>query len=163
MPPLSARPYARLSVFVLVALAVGCASPLSPPALRARLERAGSQVDGLSPSARIVPIHAGSQMEALTLLADARTEPRARMSLGLAKQIALGRSRRVHFVVGGPWTKLNRQVVANALAYHETTLPGLVVVLVSPQAPDEELTALARERRVQLLHRPFEPTLASAH
>ena len=105
---------------------------------------------------RVFPIHAGTRMEAITLLADARTEPRRRLSLDLAQQVSLGKTRRVHFVVGGPFADLNEQIVSNALDYQERELPGLVLVFVSPDPPDSELGALAQRKRVRLLHRPLQ-------
>jgi hypothetical protein len=119
--------------------------------LRAR----GAQVRGLQ-RPRVFALHADTRMEALTLLADARTEPRARVSLDLAQQFSLARHRQVHMIVGGPYADLNRQVLWNAFAYHEgKALPGLVVVFASPEVPDAPLLELARRKRVRLIHRPF--------
>ena len=129
---------------------------MSAEELDLRLREAGREVRGLR-NARVFPLHAATRMEALTLLADARTEPRARESLDLAQQFSLARTRRVHMIVGGPYSDLNRQVVWNALAYHDrVALPGLVIVYASPGAPDDELTALARRKRVQLIHRSLD-------
>ena len=73
----------------------------------------------------------------------------------------MARTRRVHLVVGGPWASLNEQVVSNALAYREDALPGLVLVLVSPDAPGPALDQLAKQRRVRILHRPLERVATS--
>ena len=136
--------------------ASGCVTSLSQQALETRLAAVESEVRGLV-GPRLFPIYAGTRMEAMTLLADALTEPRRRISLDLAQQIGLAKSRRVHFVVGGPYAALNGQIVRNALDYHEgRPLPGLVLVLVSPEQPAVELGALAKSKRVQLIHRPLE-------
>ena len=136
--------------------ALGCATSLSQQALKTRLAAVESEVKGLV-RPRLFPIYAGTRMEAMTLLADARTEPRRRISLDLAQQIGLAKSRRIYFVVGGPYAALNEQIVQNALDYHEDRpLPGLVLVLVSPQRPAVQLGALAKSKRVQLIHRPLE-------
>jgi hypothetical protein len=136
-------------------LGIGCATSLTRPELKTRLLEVGSQVKELV-RPRVFPIHAGTRMEAITLLADARTEPRRRLSLDLAQQVSLGKTRRVHFVVGGPFADLNEQIVSNALDYQERELPGLVLVFVSPDPPDSELGALAQRKRVRLIHRPLQ-------
>jgi len=158
---MAARTPGLVALLLIASFGAGCVSSLTPPELRKRLLVVGSEVRGLSPQPRVFAIHASTRMEALTLLADARTEPEERLSLALARQVAIGKTRRVHFVVGGPFGELNQQIVTNALTYHENALPGLVLVLVSPDEPDAELAALARNRRVQLIHRPLDVELAA--
>ena len=134
-------------------VAAGCATSFTSQGLDDRLELRGTEVRGLT-RPRIFPIYAGSRIEAITLLADARNAPRHRISLDLAQQISLARTRVIHFVVGGPYADLNQRVVTNALDYYEDRpLPGLVLVYVSPREPSSELVALARSHRVRMIHR----------
>jgi hypothetical protein len=148
---------AVLTALTALGIWTGCASTPTAAQLDARLREVGASVEGLS-HPRVFAVHAGSRMEALTLLADARNQPRERLSLDLAQQIGLARTRRLHLVVGGPWARLNEQLLTNALSYREDALPGLVLVVVSPEAPGPALDALAKRRRVRLIHRPLTTT-----
>ena len=151
----SVRNWGALLVALPLLLA-GCLTAMSEEDLDRSLRASGSRVRGLT-HPRVFPLHASSRMEALTLLADARTAPRERQSRDLAQQFSLGKTRRVHLIVGGPFSDLNRQILWNAFDYHEgKALPGLVVVFASPSAPDPELIALAKRKRVQLIHSPLE-------
>jgi len=157
---LAERPVRPVALALLLAFAAltsaACATKMTADELDGRLRAAGREVRGLR-AAHVFPLYAATRMEALTRVADARTERRDRESLDLAQQFALGKTRRLHMIVGGPYPDLNREVVWNALTYHEgTALPGLVVVYASPSEPDAELAALARRKRVQLIHRPLD-------
>ena len=125
---------ALLALGLVLPLLGGCATAYTARALETRLGEIGRTVRGLQ-RPLIFEIHAGNRLEALTLLADARNEPRRRLSLDLAQQISLAKTRRVHFVVGGPFASLNEQIVSNALDYHEgKSLPCL---LYTSDAADE--------------------------
>jgi len=151
------RSFASCTGLLVVGLiAAACATSLTSQGLDDRLALLGSEIRGLR-RPQLFSIYAGSRLEAITLLADARNQPRRRLSLDLAQQIALARTRVVHFVVGGPYADLNQRVVTNALDYHEDRpLPGLVLVYVSPREPSPELAALALSRRVRMIHRPLD-------
>ncbi|MCA9512519.1 MAG: hypothetical protein KC560_17565 [Myxococcales bacterium] len=143
-------------LLALAAVGAGCATSMTADELDGRLRAAGREVRGLR-SPHVFPLYAATRMEAYTLLADARTESRERESLDLAQQFAVAKTRRLHMIVGGPYADLNRQVVWNALSYHEgVALPGLVIVYASPGEPDADLLALAKRKRVQLIHRPLD-------
>ena len=78
------------------------------------------------------------------------------LTFELRDGFALGRTRYVDYIVGGPHAKLSDQLIRNGLKLNEgQTLPGLRIVLVSPSAPTPDLVKAAKAQRVRLEHRPL--------
>ena len=136
-------------------LTVACASPPSERDVKSSLVRAAG-VPANAPGLHVVPIHAESPMEAWTRLADAKGDPNAGESRQLARAFKGGATRRVTFVVGGPHGDLTERLVLNAFGINEgRALPGLTLVLVTPDPPSEELKSAATYARARFVHRVF--------
>jgi hypothetical protein len=146
----------RLFVASLIPLlAAGCIAPVTERALREQLEDVAATHMGQNSVSRVVPIHADTRMAAWALLAEARTDESSPLSLRLGRGIALGASRRVTFVVGGPYPALSHQVVLNALTLNrKKRLSGLTLVLVGSEPPPQQVLEAAAKVRARLVHTP---------
>jgi hypothetical protein len=79
--------------------------------------------------------------------------PSTRMQ-ALGSQLAKANRLRVGVVMGGPFPQLNDRMVLDALAASGSgPLPGLTLLVVSPDPPQEDVRDEARRRRVRLVHR----------
>jgi hypothetical protein len=147
----------RLAVSLLgAALSLGCASPLTPAELEGRLEEAAASASDPRAAHQVFPVHAPTRIAALTLLSEARSDPRSGLSFQLGRRFASASGRRMNFVVGGPYSDLCDQVVRNALSMNrERGLRGLSVVFVAPEPPSAELRAAAASVHARLQHRPL--------
>lgn len=137
-----------------IALAAGCATPPSDARVEAELRRLGAEVRELGRAPRIVVLNAGSQMDAWGKISASQADgPSTRMQ-ALGSQLAKADRRRVGVVMGGPFPQLNDRMVLDALAASGTgPLPGLTLLLVSPEPPHEDVRLEARRRRIRLVHR----------
>jgi len=157
--PGARRRVARVVILLLVVsfFALACTTAHTPRQVDQQLRSVASDVrKPRQPKPRVFAIHAETKMEAWTLLAEARAEPRDGLSRDLAAQLEVGKTRRIQFVVGGAHGASNQQILANALAYHAgTRLPGLTVHYISPEPPGPALLDLARERKARVLHKPL--------
>lgn len=137
-----------------VALAVACATPPSDANLEAELRRQGGQVPELGRAPRVVVLNAGSSMDAWGQVTASRADgPSTRMQ-ALGSQLAKADRRRVGVVMGGPFPQLNDRMVLDALAASGSRpLPGLVLLVVSPDPPHEDVRHEARRRGFKLVHR----------
>jgi hypothetical protein len=105
------------------------------------------------PGLRVVPVHAGSRMEAWTLLAEAKTDAESPLSLRLGRSFRVAATRKVTFIIGGPYPSLTDQLIRNGLSQNERGLPGLTLVVVSPKPPSSSLIEAAQEARAALHYR----------
>jgi hypothetical protein len=154
-----ARHRAALSVLLAVSLLTGCWTKMKAPELDARLERESRSRATRQAIRRVFPIYAQTKMEAWILQSEAKTSPEASpLSRELADGFRLGQRRRVDYVVGGPFPALSDRLVLNGLMLNEgRALPGLRIVLVSPDAPTSELRRAASAKRARLEHRVLLP------
>ncbi len=151
--PISRRAI-QVGLAAWVLLAAGCVTTVSEDEVKTRLTEAASSVPGLR-TKRVVPIYADSRMMALTLLANAKSDPKSGLSQQLSHRFSLAASRRQDVVVGGPYPRLSERIVRNALALSRHPLRGLTVVFVSPKPPSPALAQAAREAEARLYHRDF--------
>jgi len=151
----AAKRLLELAVLALLLSALaGCASKIDRRQLMNELRSIKGPKGQVT---RVVPIHADTRMEALARLGEARSEPRSSLSLDLGKQLKITRSRRMTFVVGGPYPDLADQIVQNALEYNKgAALPGLTLVYVSPDPPTDELKVAFKRKRARLFHKKLE-------
>ena len=95
-------------------------------------------------------------MDAWSHVAESEAEGPSSLARALGRRFSKASHQRVGVVVGGPFPQLNDRMVLDAL---ESTgagpLPGLTLVIVSPEPPEERLRVAALERRVRLVHRPL--------
>ena len=104
-----------------------------------------------------MPIHADSRMEAWARLGDARAQTSDALSRALGQQLRATRTRRLTFVVGGPYPDLSDQVILNALEWNQgSVLPGLTLVYVSPEPPSAELSSKLDQKRARVVHQPLQ-------
>lgn len=159
-PDMRIRHRARAAVLAAIAtcLLAGCATNMSEGELGARLDRAGRTVASRQAVRRVVPVYAQTRMEAWVLRTEAKMDPESSpLSLQLADGFELGGLRTVDYVVGGPYPALSDQILLNALRMNEgRPLPGLRIVLVSPDAPSLDLRRAAKARRARLEHRALD-------
>ncbi|MDH3520468.1 MAG: hypothetical protein OEM49_08435 [Myxococcales bacterium] len=142
----------------LVAAALGCTTPPSHEQLEATLRRVASAEPELARGARVVVVHADSEMAAWAQLAAASAEGPSAMSRGLAQSFEGAARTRLDFAVGGPYDSLNDRTLLDAFALvRAPRLSGLRVLLVSPKPPSEKLREAARARGARLMHRAFPP------
>jgi hypothetical protein len=140
---------------LLAALAAGCATVESEGELERRLGRVGAATQGLR-RPRVFAIHADTRLAALGLLAEARANADSPLSTALGRRLAAAHRSHRDLVAGGVFADLTDRVVRNALALQdEDGLPGLRLLVASPEPPTAELLGAARRARVQLLHRAF--------
>jgi len=141
-------------VIVLTAAALACATPPTDAEVESDLRRLSADVRGLGPSPRLVVLNAGSSMDAWSHVAESRADGPSTRARALGRRFAKGSQRRVGIVVGGPFPQLNDRMVLDALeAAGSGPLPGLTLVMVSPEPPEEQLRIAALRRRVKLVHR----------
>jgi hypothetical protein len=137
-------------------LALGCASPVSEDELARSLEEAAASAPDPRAARQIFPVHAPTRVAALSLLSEAKSDPRSPLSLQLGRRFASAARRRTNLVVGGPWTDLCDQVVRNAFALNrERALPGLTLIFVAPEPPSDALRSAAATVHARLQHRPL--------
>ena len=143
---------------LVLSLLAGCATKLSAPELDSRLERVSRTIASRQAIRRVFPIHAQTKMEAWVLQTEAKSSPESSpLSLDLADGFRLGRLRKIDYVVGGSFPALSDRLVLNGLLLNEGgALPGLRIILVSPEAPTAELRRAAGARRVRLEHRALD-------
>lgn len=116
-----------------------CVGAISAEDLDRDLRASGDRVSGLK-HPRVFAVYASSRIEALTMLADARTEPRSEIRSISRCRLRSRKRGACILIVGGPYADLNRRIVWNAFDYHKgKALPGLVIVYASPEAPDGDL------------------------
>jgi len=139
---------------VLIAALLACASPPTDADVEADLRRLSADVRGLGSSPRLVVLNAGSSMDAWSHVAESKAEGPSVRARALGRRFAKGSQERVGIVVGGPFPQLNDRMVLDALeASGSGPLPGLTLVIVSPEPPEERLRIAALQRRVKLVHR----------
>jgi hypothetical protein len=147
----------RTALVAIAFVALGCATTMAEPELEARLARVAAESAPPGTARRVFPVWAGTRLAALTLLADARGDPRSGESLRLGQAFARGASRPTTVVVGGPYPDLSERIVLNALELQrERGVPKLTIVLVGPEAPSAALEAAAAAAGARLRHRPLE-------
>lgn len=138
----------------LVTLALACATPPTDSQVQADLRRLSADVPGLGRSPRLVVLNAGSRMDAWSHVAESTADGPSTKARALGRRLAKADRQRVGVVVGGPFARWNDQFVLDALeASGSASLPGLTLVVVSPEPPDERLRGAALQRRVKLVHR----------
>lgn len=137
------------------ALLTGCVTKMTAKDLGGRLERESLTAGSRQAVRRIVPVHAQTKMEAWILRVEAKSSPEeSPVSRALSTGFRLGERQRVDYFVGSPFPELLEQLVMNGLDMNEgRALPGLRIVLVSPEAPSPELRNAATAHRVRLEHR----------
>jgi hypothetical protein len=150
----------RVAIVALLTTCIlaGCTTNMTPRELGTRLDRASETVPARQATRRVVPIYATTPMEALILRSEAKNMAESSsLSVRLARGFAVGRTRKVDYIVGGPYPKLSDQLVLNGLNMNEDrALPGLRIVFVSPVEPTLELRQAAKARRARLEHRILE-------
>ena len=148
--------HAAIVVLLATCLLAGCVTRMSEQELGTSLA-AIKPIPGRQAVRRVVPIYADTPMAAWALGEEAKNDPESSpLSLELAAGFALGRIRQVDYIVGGPYPKLSDRVVVNGLTMNEgRVMPGLRIVLVSPDAPTPDLLRAAKAKRVRLEHRPL--------
>jgi hypothetical protein len=137
-----------------VGLALACATPPSDARVEDELRRLGAQVQGLGRTPHIVVLNAGSRMDAWGQITASQADgPSTRMQ-ALGRRLAKGSRQRVGVVIGGPFAQLNDRMLSDALtASGRDPLPGLTLLLVSPEPPNDELRREAKRRKLNLVHR----------
>jgi len=141
---------------VCAILAAGCASPVTPDELELRLEEAAASAPDPRAARQIFPVHAPTRVAALSLLSEAKNDPRSPLSLQLGRRFATAAGRRTNLVVGGPYADLCDQIVRNAFALNrKRALRGLTVIFVAPEPPSEALRVAAATVHARLQHRPL--------
>jgi len=90
-------------------------------------------------------------MDAWSRVARARAEGPEPLSRRMAQDFERAADEDVHYVIGGPYERLVRQVVLDAFSLvRARSLPGLLIVAVGPNPPQGAAleTALALKARV---------------
>jgi hypothetical protein len=142
------------SWIVGVVLLLACATPPTDAKVEDDLRWYSADVPGLGRAPRIVVVNAGSSMDAWSRVAESTADGPSIQAQALGRDLAKGARQRIGIVIGGPFPKLNERTVLDALtASGKEALPGLTLVLVSPQPPEEDLRRVATRRRVRLIHR----------
>lgn len=146
------RDLGRAGTAVVSLWLAGCVAPITDGEIRNHLQR----VAGLGSGANVLVLNAESEMAAWVLVTEARSNgpivPSRRLALGFAD----GARKRIQYVVGGPYPQLNNRALLDAFTIcKESRLPGLVVVLVSPKPPSEELVLTAEAYKAKLVHRDY--------
>ena len=144
----------KWSIVAVTLLLAACTVPLTDAEVGTVMRRSA----GAGPEAKLVILNAATQMEAMTLVVEARSNGPIVPSKRLALGFAAGAQAPVHFLVGGPHPTLNDQVVRDAFSLcKEPRVPGLRVTFVSPNPPTAELVKLASDYRAKLVHALYVP------
>lgn len=148
----------RIAIALAFALAIsfssGCATPLTDAEIETQLRRAASGVQGLGRSPKFVVLNAQTRMEAWSHVAESAADGPSSRARVIGRGFSRGSRKRVGYVVGGPQAAFVDQMLIDAF---ETSgakkLPGLTLLVVSPEPPAEAVRTTARERGIKLVHR----------
>jgi hypothetical protein len=145
-----------VSAVSLLCLAVACASPPTDQQIRSELQRASTGVQGIGSKPRLVVLNMQTRMEAWSHLAESAAEGPSTRARAVGRDFKKGRRRRVGVVIGGPQSDYVDRFVRDAFeSAGPDKLPGLTLVVVSPEPPTDFLGRAARDRGVKLVHRPY--------
>jgi hypothetical protein len=132
---------------------MGCVTPLTDDEVGAVLRRTANGGSG----ANVMTFFASSDAEALVRVVEARSNGPLPESRRLALGFEGAAHKRLRYVVGGPYARLNDRALLDAFTLcKESRLPGLEVLFVSPAPPSEELDKTARAYGARLVHRAYE-------
>ena len=133
--------------------AASCALFRAPPTPVQQLRREVDGMPGLASEAAFVPVDADSAEAAWGRIVRARTETPLAESRQLALAFDATAAEPAQIVVGGRYPKLTEQVLLDAFALARTArLPGLQLVLVSPEPPFAALLAACEDRGAVCTH-----------
>lgn len=142
------------AVMLAAASVLACGTPPSGADLEQRLRRQAEAVPDLPQPVRVMAFHADSEMAAWTEVARATSDGPSEQARALAVLFGRGGRERLSFVVGGPYPALNRRLLLDAFALvRPPRVPGLTVLLVSPEEPDPDVVAEAEKIQATLLYR----------
>lgn len=143
-----------LAGLALVAgLALGCTTPPTDERLEAELRHQAAQVRELGVRPHIVVCNASNRMDVWGQLAESKAGTSARAQ-AMGRVFAKASRVRVGYVVGGPYAQLVDQLLLDALrASGSAALPGLVLLHVSRDPPQQELVLEVQRRKAKLIHR----------
>lgn len=140
----------------ILGAALACAGSTESPGLEQVLADRAAGVVGFSPDASVVVVDAGSPEKAWQELVRIRGEGPSPVSRQLGEAFAESRGERRDIVVGGPHGPLNERILLDAFSLSRApTLPGLRILLVSPEPASDALRAAAQELHVELFYRPL--------
>jgi hypothetical protein len=135
-------------------LALGCVTPPSDERIEAELRHQAAQVQELGRRPHIVVCNAGSKMDVWGQLAESTADGPSTRARAMGRIFAKATRVRVGYVVGGPYPELVDQLLLDAFrSSGSAPLPGLVLLHVSRQPPQQDLVMEAKRRRVKLIHR----------
>jgi hypothetical protein len=145
-----------VSVLALVCFVAACASPPTDDQIRSKLRQAASGVRGIGSKPRLVVINMQTRMEAWSHLAESAAEGPSTRARAVGRDFKKGRRQRIGVVIGGPQADYVDRFVRDAFeAAGPEKLPGLAVVVVSPDPPSDWLRRAAMERGAKLVHRLY--------
>ncbi len=146
-----------VSLLACACLLPACASPPTDDEVRSALRRAASGVQGVGAKPRLVVLNMQTRMEAWSHLAASAAEGPSTRARAVGRDFKKGERRRIGVVVGGPQSDYVDRFVLDAFeSAGPQKLPGLTLVVVSPEPPSDFLGRAARERGVKLVHRRFQ-------
>jgi hypothetical protein len=101
-------------------------------------------------------INMQTRMEAWSHLAESAAEGPSTRARAVGRDFKKGRRQRIGVVIGGPQADYVDRFVRDAFeAAGPEKLPGLAVVVVSPDPPSDWLRRAAMERGAKLVHRLY--------
>lgn len=142
--------------FVGLGLVVGCASPPTDDEIKLQLRSASEGVRGLGRTPRLVVLNAQSKMEAWSHVAESAADGPSSRARAVGRNFKKGRRQRVGVVVGGPQSDYVDRFVRDAFeSAGPDGLPGLTLLVVTPEPPSDWVRGAALKRGVKLVHRTF--------
>jgi hypothetical protein len=146
-----------LGLLLAASLAHACASTaLSDEQLKHQLRLAAASVPGLPDDYAVVAVNAESEMDAWARVAQATGEGPSPLARQIGHGFARAEKKAVTCVIGGPYEQLVERVLIDAFSLvHAARLPGLSLLVVTPEPPGDEVVAAARKLGVRLTHRPL--------
>ena len=149
------RTTSRVFGFLTLGL-VACATSFSEDELDSELRRIAASTPEVRSEAKVVSVHASSEMEAWSLVAQSIGEGPSGQARVLGRAFSDGASQPVDLIVGGPYGALTKRLVLDAFSLvREPSLPGLTLVFVGPEDAAADVRPAAQNLGVTFLHREF--------